>query len=56
MHNALQNICCVGGKECCVDGLSYTTHFQTYVVLEVKTVVLAVYHTQCTFKHMLCWR
>ena len=30
--------------------LPYATHFQTYVVLEVKHVVLEVYHTQRTFK------
>ena len=28
MHNTLSNICCVGGKTCCVGGLPYTTHFQ----------------------------
>ena len=49
---------------CCVVGLSYTAYFQTYVVLEVtryvvlevKHVVLYVYHTQHTFKHNLCLR
>ena len=30
--------------------LPYATHFQTYVVLEVKHVVLEAYHTQRTFK------
>ena len=34
----------------------YTTHFQRDVVLEVKDVVLEVYHTHHTFKYMLCWR
>ena len=38
-------------KTCRVEGLkiSYTTHVQTYVVLEVKYVVLEVYDTQQTY-------
>ena len=28
IRNTLSNICCVGGKTCCVGGLPYTTHFQ----------------------------
>ena len=47
---------CVGGIRCCVGGLPYTTHFQIYVVLEVLDVVFEVFHTQHTFKYMLCWR
>ena len=43
IHNALSNICCVGGKTCFVGGLPYTMHFQTYVELEVKHVVLDAY-------------
>ena len=54
------NICCDRGQTCCVTGLTYTTyfqtyvvlavlpyttHFQTYVVLEVKCVVLEVFNT-----------
>ena len=52
IHNTLSNICCVGGTctKCCVGGLTYTAHFQIYVVLEVLDVVLEVYHTQHIFK------
>ena len=53
IHNILSNICCVGAKHVVLGGLPYTTYFQTYVVLEVKHVVLEVYHTQHIFKHML---
>ena len=56
IHNTLSNICFVGGSRCCVGGLPYTTHFQIYVLLEVVDVVLEVYHTHHTLKHMLCWR
>ena len=28
IRNTLSNICCVGGKKCCVGGLPYTAHFQ----------------------------
>ena len=57
--------CCVGGLPqhifkytMCVllevvdvlEVLPYASHFQTYVVLEVKHVVLEVYHTQRIFK------
>ena len=49
MHNTLSNISFVGSSRCCVGGLPYTTHLQTYAVLEVKHVVLEVYHTQHTF-------
>ena len=34
IHNTLSNICCVGGKTCCVGGLPYTTQFQHYVVCQ----------------------
>ena len=34
--------------------LPYTTPFQIYGVLKVLYVVLYVYHTQHTFKYMLC--
>ena len=34
-------------------GLTYTTHFQIYVVLEVLDVVLEVYHTQHIFKYTM---
>ena len=30
--------CCVGGSICCVGGLPYTTHLQTYVVLELNNL------------------
>ena len=39
---------------CCVGGLTCTTHFQIYVVLEVLDVVLEVYHTQHIFKYTMC--
>ena len=35
-------------------GLTCTTHFQIYVVLEVLDVVLEVYHTQHIFKYTMC--
>ena len=42
IHNTLSTyVVLTGGKTCCVGGLPYIT----YVVLEVKHVVLEVYHT-----------
>ena len=61
----------LSGKNMATGGLPYTTHFQTYVVFEVKhvefevnhvvfevkhVVFLEVYHTHHTFKHVLCLR
>ena len=42
IHNTVSNICCVRGKTCCVGGLPYITHFQIYIVLEVKHVALSL--------------
>ena len=53
IHNTfsyIYNVCFVGSSRYCVRDLPYATHFQTYVVLEVKHVLLEVYHTQRTFK------
>ena len=46
---------CVGGKTCCVGRfiIIYITHFETYVVLEVKHVVLCVLATHHPFKHVV---
>ena len=52
--NTLSDICCVVGIRCCVGGLPYTTHIQTYVVLEVKHVVLEVYHTHALSNDVVC--
>ena len=49
-HFQIYIVCFVGSSRYCVRGLPYATHFQTYVVLEVKHVLLEVYHKQRTFK------
>ena len=72
IHNALLRICCVGGKHMLcwrfyqtqhtfkhnvvLEILPNTAHFQTYVVLEFRHVVLGILPRTTYSQHILCWR
>ena len=53
-HFQIYNVCFVGSSRCCVRGLPCATHVQTYVLLELKHVVLEAYHTHALSRYVVC--